>query len=81
MSDRLKRIWFLYYDGFRNMTIGRSLWLIIILKIFFLFAILRVFFFNDYLGEIGNDNMKGDYVGNELIERCMSNINKTSHRQ
>ena len=35
----------LYRDGFRNMTWGRPLVWIIILKLFILFAVLRVFFF------------------------------------
>ena len=35
----------LYRDGFRNMTWGKPLVWLILLKLFILFAILRVFFF------------------------------------
>ena len=34
------RVWDLYYDGFRNMTLGKTLWAIILIKLFIMFAIL-----------------------------------------
>lgn len=39
----------LYIDGFRSMTIGRKLWLIIIVKLFLIFVVLKIFFFPDLL--------------------------------
>ena len=45
----LSRALSLYADGFRNMTVGRSLWLIIIIKCVILFAVLKLFFFPDIL--------------------------------
>ena len=39
-----------YRDGFRSMTVGRTLWKIILIKLFVMFAILKLFFFQDYLG-------------------------------
>lgn len=38
-----------YVEGFRSMTLGRTLWAIILLKLFILFAVLRLFFFPDLL--------------------------------
>lgn len=38
-----------YIDGFREMTVGRTLWAIILIKLFIMFAILKVFFFPDLL--------------------------------
>lgn len=38
-----------YADGFREMTIGRTLWAIILIKLFIMFAILKAFFFPDLL--------------------------------
>ena len=35
------RIWDLYYDGFRNMTVGKSLWVLIIVKLFIFFVIIK----------------------------------------
>jgi hypothetical protein len=32
------------------MTLGKTLWKIILIKLFVMFAILKLFFFQDYLG-------------------------------
>ena len=37
MKNMLLSIWNFYVDGFRNMTWGRTLWLLIFLKIVVLF--------------------------------------------
>ncbi|MDD4603882.1 MAG: DUF4492 domain-containing protein [Bacteroidales bacterium] len=66
----LKKIWFLYYDGFRNMTTGKNLWIIILIKIFILFFILRLFFFPNFLqSKFSNDKERSDYVKEQLILR------------
>ena len=41
----LYKVWHLYYDGFRRMTVGRTLWAVILIKLFIIFAILKVLFF------------------------------------
>lgn len=51
MREFLKKTWLMYYDGFRSMTVGRSLWLIIAIKVFIMFAILKLLFFPDKLQE------------------------------
>lgn len=38
-----------YVEGFKSMTWGRTLWLIILIKLFVMFGILRVFFFQPTL--------------------------------
>lgn len=63
----LGKIWHFYRDGFRNMTWGRTLWLLIILKVIILFAILRVFFFKPAMAGL-DDSQKGEYVGEHLIQ-------------
>lgn len=65
------RIYHFYRDGFRSMTVGRTLWAVILLKLLFIFAILKLFFFPDFLGRFSNEAERGDYVRNELIERNM----------
>ena len=70
MKNAVYRIWRFYVDGFKSMTTGRVLWLIILVKLFIMFAILRIFFFPNYLNEHTNDSSeKDDYVSNQLIER------------
>lgn len=61
-------VWNFYADGFRNMTWGRPLWGLVILKIIILFAVLRVFFFQPVLSG-KTDREKSDFVGDRLIER------------
>ncbi len=39
----LKKIYYFYYNGFREMTVGKKLWTIIIIKLFIMFAILKLF--------------------------------------
>lgn len=65
-----KKVFNFYYDGFRSMTWGRKLWIIILVKLFIMFAILRIFFFQDFLGSrFGSDTEKSDYVIEELTKR------------
>ena len=45
LKDITVSVWHFYRDGFRNMTWGRPLVWLILLKVFILFAVLRVFFF------------------------------------
>lgn len=66
-----KRIWIFYRDGFREMTVGKTLWTLILIKLFILFFVLKLFFFPDFLSMKGNtdDASKAHYVGTELVER------------
>ncbi|WP_308746463.1 DUF4492 domain-containing protein [uncultured Bacteroides sp.] len=71
MKNALLSIWKFYLEGFRSMTLGRTLWVIILLKLFVMFFILKLFFFPDFLGDHPTDADKGIYVGNELIQRAI----------
>lgn len=62
----LRRIWDLYYDGFRSMTLGRTLWAIILVKLFIMFFILKLFFFPNYIKEHAHEGNAADYVGQQL---------------
>jgi hypothetical protein len=66
----LKRVISFYVEGFRGMTIGKTLWLIILVKLFIMFVILKIFFFPSYLGKFDNAAEKQKYVSNELIQRA-----------
>lgn len=65
----LYRAFDLYYDGFRHMSLGRTLWAVILIKLFIIFAILKVFLFPDFLKQKAPDNEAG-YVATELIDRA-----------
>ncbi len=61
------KIFRFYYDGFRSMTVGKKLWIIILIKLFIMFVILKLFFFPDILKEnFSNDKERGDYVIDQL---------------
>lgn len=49
MTAFVKKAFRFYVDGFRSMTLGRTLWAIILIKLFIMFAVLRLFFFPDLL--------------------------------
>ena len=63
------RVFDLYYDGFRSMRLGKTLWAIILIKLFIMFAILKVFFFPNFLKEHAQGDESG-YVATELVNRA-----------
>ena len=62
----LRRIWIFYRDGFRNMTWGRPLMWLILLKFVILFAVLRLFFFRPAMQGL-TDEEKSDRVAEQLL--------------
>ena len=69
MKNTVLKIWRFYVDGFRGMTLGRTLWFIILVKLFIMFFILRLFFFPNFLSSQPTDKDKEEYVAGELIQR------------
>lgn len=65
MKNAILSIWNLYADGFKNMTWGKPLWLLIFLKIIVLFLVLRLFFFEPVLAG-KTEEQKIEHVGNQL---------------
>jgi len=64
------KIFRFYYEGFRSMTVGKTLWVIILIKLFVMFAILKIFFFPDILKKnFKTDTERSKYV----IEQLTSN--------
>jgi hypothetical protein len=64
-----RRIFLFYYEGFKSMTIGKSLWLIILIKLFIIFVVLKLFFFPDLLKKnFKTEEEKGNYVIQELTK-------------
>jgi len=59
----------MYVNGFKNLTWGKPLWIIILVKLFIMFVILRVFFFPNILNSRFNTNEeKSEYVSRELTK-------------
>lgn len=61
-------IYIFYRDGFKNMTWGRQLWWIILLKLILLFLVLRVFFFKPVLAG-KSEVQKIEHVSEQLIKQ------------
>lgn len=66
MKNAIAYIWNFYAEGFRNMTWGRPLWVLIFLKIVILFLVLRMFFFEPVLSG-KTEEQKVEYVGEQLM--------------
>ena len=64
------RVFDLYYDGFRSMRLGKTLWTIILIKLFIMFAILKVFFFPDFLKQYAAEGQEAEFVATEMIDRA-----------
>ncbi len=58
-----------YADGFRSMTLGRTLWTVIIIKLIIIFAVLKVFFFPDFLKSNAGSGGEADFVAGEMEKR------------
>jgi len=70
IGGNIRKVWELYRDGFRNMTWGRPLWGLIILKVVILFLLLRMFFFKPAMQGM-TDEQKSEQVGNHLIDSAL----------
>lgn len=64
-NNLLYKTFRLYVDGFRSMTIGKVLWTVILIKLFVMFFVLKLFFFPDVLGQKAAGD-KASYVAGEL---------------
>lgn len=69
-SSLFTKVFRFYYDGFRSMSgWGRNVWIIIIIKLFIMFVILKLFFFPGFLKKrFDNDKQRSEYVMNQLIK-------------
>lgn len=63
-----RRVWLLYADGFRSMTIGKKLWAIIIIKLVIIFLVLKLFFFPNFLAS-KSDTPEGKA---QVVRECLT---------
>ncbi len=71
MKPFLIRVCHFYLEGFKEMTLGKTLWCIILIKLFIMFFVLKLFFFPAFLNQFGSKSAKGQHVSEELIERSV----------
>lgn len=65
----LSRIFHLYYDGFRTMTLGKTLWAVILIKLAIIFLVLKLFFFPDFINTKAKNGDKAGFVSKEILNR------------
>lgn len=65
----LSRIFHLYYDGFRTMTLGKTLWAVILIKLAIIFLVLKLFFFPDFINTNTKNGDKAGFVSKEILSR------------
>lgn len=69
-SSKSVAVWRFYRDGFRGMTVGRQLWILILIKLAIIFLVLKLFFFPDTLpGD--TDDAKARTVMERLMEKSI----------
>ena len=64
----LYKVYDLYADGFRHMTLGRTLWTIIVIKLVVIFAILRIFFFPDFIHQHAEEGEEAEFVATQVLK-------------
>ena len=64
------RVLMFYVNGFRGMSpLGRKLWILILIKLFIFFAVLKLFFFPDILSrDYDTDAERAQAVRTNLIK-------------
>jgi hypothetical protein len=68
-NNIFKRIFLFYYEGFKSMTLGKKLWALILIKLFIMFVILKLFFFKNFLNEkFDTEEEKSEYVLEQLTK-------------
>ena len=68
-----KQIFRFYYDGFSNLPRwGKQAWLVILIKLFILFVVLKIFFFPNFL----KTNFKNDLDRSNHVLENLTNINQ-----
>ena len=64
----INRVYRFYADGFKSMTVGRGLWLLILIKLVLFFAVMKLFFFPDVL----KSNYSSDAERAEAVRQSLT---------
>ncbi len=65
-----KKIFLFYVEGFQSMKLGKRLWLLIVIKLFVLFVIIKCLFFPNFLAtHFETDAQRAEHVLQQLTTR------------
>lgn len=61
-NNLISKVYHFYADGFSNMTWGKTVWLVILIKLFLIFFIMKFFFFSNNPGDrLKTDEERGAF--------------------
>jgi len=66
-----RKVYNFYLEGFKGLSWGKPLWILILLKLLILFAVLRVFFFKPVLSG-KTEGEKSDFIGTQLTRPALT---------
>ncbi len=65
----LNHIYTFYLDGFRSMTVGKTLWKIIFIKLLIILFVVKYLFYGDPMGKkLMTTERRAEYVRQELLK-------------
>ncbi|AXX93070.1 DUF4492 domain-containing protein [Malaciobacter molluscorum LMG 25693] len=65
----ISRVFSFYYDGFKNLKVGKSLWKIVIIKLLVIFVVLNYFVYDKNLNtEYKTIKEKQDFIFTNLTK-------------
>ncbi len=70
-SSFLYKAFNLYYEGFKNMTIGKTLWTVILIKLFIMFVVVKLLFFPNFISSNAEEGQEADFVSQEMMSRTV----------
>ncbi|WP_346388580.1 MULTISPECIES: DUF4492 domain-containing protein [unclassified Sulfurimonas] len=69
ITNFFRSVFYLYYDGFVNMRTGKTLWILIAVKLFVMFAVIKWLFFPNILQEnFKTDTQRSQYILQQLTK-------------
>lgn len=70
IKDKILTVWNFYVTGFREMTVGKTLWAVILVKLFLFFVVMKLLFFPNFLSSnFDTDEERAEHVRSELTGR------------
>lgn len=65
-ANLISRLCDFYKEGFSQMDIGRTLWLVVIIKLMIMFFVIKLFFMPDVLEQKAGDGNEPEYISLRL---------------
>lgn len=66
----IKRIINFYKEGFANMKLGKTLWIVVLVKLAVIFLVIKMFFMPGILNERTSKGNEADYVSTQITDRA-----------